>query len=644
MILMNADSIQPILNKATAVANGLFSQQYLFKFIWKNDKQISVQHMKKTQSKYKTHDASIKNSNSFLDEFQHLQTLKDEQALILDFIKQLGLKLSPDTSNDGLTQKEYSTPSKRETDLNELADLMYGATKLFNFKLEHRNQLTFTVTEKDNEAVSTFKISVKESNHFLTKLATCQTLDEKVSLFYQFLSNSGATRLKDWELTPLHPIQIPGTLIEYAKSELNRLEETFHHRYYQPILSFFDNYTGSKKFLILTWDNELRKLVKQAPTFKEMVPSFKISEKKRFDSLILSTQNYTVTLKEDSARNQLQFEINQPLVSKLIQIKDVLETYHHYLLKLETLFAWFEDRESTICQLLQKADDCDNLSEFYPYIKHFHESIPYKTDYRKLNLVFKSGDVINFEDLSIDEMKQQINSILDNNYQLILNQMTLKKQEMEDLKCDGTWKPILSVIQDSPRKGIKTYVDILRGSKSAKIKEYNYDTLDSYAQFGHLSSQVIESKIEESISKGWVKRQTFKASFGRYEGLILTSLGEKTLRANLSTSINDTKAPEPLTSFKDFVQRSKSGESVSILIPQLSALNTLAEDDISLLIQFILNDRKLYRSQESDFITTLTPLFPASHQAVLDLNIALTTGVTQKTFKMLKQGLISLSA
>lgn len=523
-----------------------------------------------------------------------------------------------------------------EQKITQLAHELYGAKKLFQVDLNHRNQITLTIEEKNTTHQSKHILSVKESNAFLSEFTQCQDFNEKAELFYHFLSYSGATRMKDWTFTPLHPLVIPGTLIEYAKEELKNRENQINERHYQKIQAHFENYSGSQRFLIQTWDQSLRKLIKKAPLFKDLIPTLRLSEEKRFDCLILTSPTYRVVLKEDTSRNQLHFEPNLELIQRLFQIEELLASYLPHLEQIEQLLTWIQEQQQLRCQHLVSLPNYEQVSPFYSGVEAFKTLSTPGINYKQLRLAFRSGPSYALDELSMSELQTLLSKELDAICQTIENQLQLKQEEMSTLQCNPVWRPILSVIYDSPKKGLKTYIEILRGSTSSKIKSNAYDQLKGYNQLCHLSSLAIEQQIEEGIQQQWIKRQSFKASFGRYDGLILTPLGEKILKANLSASSPEELSPQPLHSFSDFLQRLQSGELMERLIPLLSELSSLAPEEIPSLIEFILTKRPLYRQQETVFIESIAKLFPVSHQALLDLNIVLTSGVVQKTFKQLK--------
>ena len=221
----------------------------------------------------------------------------------------------------------FTRSDELEQKLNLLANELYGAQKLFQVKIGPRNQITLTIEEKETANQAKYIISVRESNSFLTQFSACQDFTQKVDLFYHFLSYSGATRMKDWSFAPLHPIVIPGTLITYAQNELTLREAQINEKHYQKIQQAFNSYPGSQSFLIKTWDHALRKLIKNAPLFKNLIPPLCIQEEKRFDSLILTSPTYQVVLKEELSRGELSFVANNKQIQLLLKIEDLLNRY-----------------------------------------------------------------------------------------------------------------------------------------------------------------------------------------------------------------------------------------------------------------------------------------------------------------------------
>ena len=520
--------------------------------------------------------------------------------------------------------------------LNQLAHELYGAKKLFQIELDYRNQVSLTIEEKGTLRQSKYLISVRESNDFLTQWAQCQDFKEKADLFYHFLSYSGATRMKDWSFAPLHPIVIPGTLIDYAKDELKRREAEILKKYYQKIQDLFASYAGSQDFLIQTWDHSLRKLIKKAPLFQDLIPTLTITEDKRFDSLVLTSPTYTVVLKQELSRNELSFEADAELIQRLFKIEDTLTLYLPYIHQIEQLLNWTQTEQHKICQTFESMPDYSQISTFYPCVEQFIELSTPGIHYKQLRLTFRSGGSYALDEWAVPDLQTFILKELENHRQLIEEQIQIKKEEMSRLQCESFWLPILAVVEDSPQKGLKTYVDILRGSKAAKIKVNDYHLLNAYGQLSHLSSVAVENYLEEAIQNQWVKRQTFKASFGRYDGLILTHLGRKILKANPQSSSKEPTPPQPIHSFSEFLKRLQAGELAEGLIPRLTALNPLTLEEVQTVITFLSTQRPLYRTQETLFLESIAKIFPPKGYPLIDLNITLSSGVTQKTFKQLK--------
>ena len=236
----------------------------------------------------------------------------------------------------------------------------------------------------------------------------------------------------------------------------------------------------------------------------------------------------------------------------------------------------------------------------------------------------------------MEDLKPLLLKELERCQHTIEKQLQLKRDEMKQLQCNPLWQPILSVIHETPQKGIKTYIEILRGAKTAKMRDNDYHLLSAYGQLSHLSSKALEQHLEDGIQKQWIKRQTFKASFGRYDGLVLTPLGSKTLKANQFSETSESLTPPSISSFSDFLKRLTAGELTDHLIPLLNNLNPLTSEEVTNLIDFILTQRPQYRSHESTFLESIAKAFPPSYEPLLDLNIILSSGVTQKSLKQLK--------
>lgn len=625
-------SIQVCLDELSQRVLDRLKEGSAFRLNWLPQQQIQIQSKKPSEGKVKNQMLGTDFSKQLIKDYQDATTDEQKDVLTVRLLGKISIKLAFQKEGK-LTVKNKTNKTELEEDLNQLVKLAYGGSKQMTVMLESKNQMVLTVTEKGQANSYTYRVSVRESQSFLEQLAKQHQLNKKIERLKHFLSQAGATRHKDWSLTPLNPVVIPGTLIEYARDQLVQKEQQINIRYYQPIDVLIQQYPGSTTFLEEIWDTRILKIVKGVLSLKTLNPDQNIQEVREFDSLILKSQTYEVRLTEGLSRNQLVFEANDQNIQALLKTKDTLRQYLPYLELIEESQRFAQQMIKEQITGLKQHPNYQQIQPFYDAIKTFEREVTPSFNYKTMEMVFLSGQRYELDNLKL--LKQAIKKEVSRYALYVSERIETLTQELKGYRTDPKTYYVLFVIQEIPQKGITTYVDILKGKNTAKIKEYQYDELKSYGALATQPDSLIRETIETALEKEYVKTKKIRASFGTYEGYLITELGLKTLAA---TQKPESLKEDPIESVSDFLKAMNKGYAAETMIPKLKHVQGIHPEEVLPLIDFIKQQRVQYRKLEPQFVQSISRILTSKYADLIEINTYLTTGVVQKTFKyILKQ-------
>ena len=603
-----------------------------FQLNWLPQQQIQIQSKKPSEGKVKNQMLGTDFSKQLIEDYQDATTEEQKDVLTMRLLGKISIKL--DFQKEGnFTVKNKTNQAELEEDLNQLVKLAYGGSKQMTVTLESKNQMVLTITEKGQANSYTYRVSVRESQSFLEQLAKQHQLNKKIERLKHFLSQAGATRHKDWSLTPLNPVVIPGTLIEYAKEQLVQKEQQINTRYYKPIETLIQQYPGSSTFLKETWDSRIKKEVKGVLSLKELAHTDAVQEVREFDSLILKSQTYEVRLTEGLSRNQLVFESNNQKIQALLKTEDALRQYLPYLALIEESLRFAQQMIKEQITLLKQQPNYQQIQPFYDAAETLKKEATPSFNYKTMEMVFLTGQ--RYELNSMESCQKAIKKEVSRCVLHVSERSEALKQELDGYRTGPITYYVLLAIQEMPQKGITTYVDILKGKQTAKIKEYHYDKLKSYGTLAKQPDTLIRETIETTLEKEYVKTKKIRASFGTYEGYLITNVGLKTLAA---TPKPESLKEDPIESVTDFLKAMNKGYSAETTIPELKHVQGIHPEEVLPLIEFITYQRTQYRKLEAQFVASVSRILTAKYAPLIEQNSYLTTGVVQKTFKyILKQ-------
>lgn len=220
---------QRILNEMSNKMNALFKDQCEFKFIWKDNQQISVTYKEAKQSKTKTRHISIEKSKNFLTNFKKLKTKEEKEQAILHLFEDSSIqlkvdKITPinqpakeDSTSETISQEllDNSTLSS----LNKLAESIIKAPHEVEFSLLNSNQIKIKFSNQIKNKSHIQLLSVDKSKKIAKNFKKVKTVQEQ----HQFLINLIQSQPLYKQLSIRFTKPEKGLPVQQLETELNKI-------------------------------------------------------------------------------------------------------------------------------------------------------------------------------------------------------------------------------------------------------------------------------------------------------------------------------------------------------------------------------------------------------------------------------------
>lgn len=424
--------------------------------------------------------------------------------------------------------------------------------------------------------------------------------------------------------------EIEEQALEFMKEHILGVGEL----YTDSIVEQIENSKIDKSYLLSFWSKYVSK---QNDVVKDILTFYNYSNIKRIEEFpevkLMHTTGY-MTLKGNSDPRFFKVEVNKDEMNRIRETEKILPK----ALKEAKLVKEIEDVANNI------------LSSFLEEILNTEKCLAYKNTYdceaalrRKSNLDFNFNSstmkvnsiVFSIYD-DIDKIKNAISQGYKKDYEVVMTRLDDAIMREKSIASDTELLEVLKVIKDSPKKGITTYVDILAGSDSPKMRNYDYNKLSSYGKFSDYTKKYITDKISLAIENNLVLKANFRASFGSYTGLVLSDKAKDSLKAIKDNGNDDLVNELKIESFKDFRKEVEKASTESgfrlALLNMKNNLKDFTKEDVNEMIDFIINDRVMYRKYEDVFVSLISGIVPSIYKSIYLLNANMSSGVTQKTF------------
>lgn len=244
-------------------------------------------------------------------------------------------------------------------------------------------------------------------------------------------------------------------------------------------------------------------------------------------------------------------------------------------------------------------------------------------------IIFSFDELINGYDNILNMIKERFNIILKE----VKKQCHDKKDKIKSTLTDAENNYIINLIKEFPKKGITTYVEILHGDNNAKMSKYDYNTSESYGKLKSLKGITIENKIDELVKCKYINCCSFNASFGTYQGYVISSNIDEIINDMNDTIDKTIKESIPKeVNIKQFLNYLITLDDIEDYLNKVNIIDFKHEDILNI-INFITNQRNLYKTCEKTFIDKLCGIIPEKYSSLFLMNSNLEKGVVSKTLK-----------
>lgn len=429
-------------------------------------------------------------------------------------------------------------------------------------------------------------------------------------------------------------IDISDNILNKAKKLLEEHIEDVKEFYINPIIEMVD-VTNIDRFVI----NEIwKKEVLPKYNVVNKIDSFKtystIKQYYNYPYLILECKTGSISLAESTTENFLKVKNNEDELFKIKETERILSKCYKNIkpfVKIEEIIHKNEILNSSL--LFNEDSRRINCSNFY-----------YNQINKRLKVDLISGGLI-LDSMVYNLVSTDLNKaedIIDNIYSEVAKEteeyINNEIQKRKDRFNQPHMYDILNVINDFPKKGITTYASILIGENSSKIKSNDYDKSLSYGKMSEFTNSYITNKIRDCIAQGFIEENRYKASFGRYIGLTLSGESKDYINnSSLDNNIlNDYVEKEEINCFNTLLNRLRASSSLRakiLLMKTSEASIPFIKSDFDILLNFIENNRNIYREYEDIFNQCISKIVPIKYKPLFLLNSNFASGVNKKTLK-----------
>lgn len=191
---------------------------------------------------------------------------------------------------------------------------------------------------------------------------------------------------------------------------------------------------------------------------------------------------------------------------------------------------------------------------FEPELKNFmlQQQISIKIDFNTSTISNSYLKDLEFDNKNFLDIFKSIYSqgVLNelNNYVDKIKSVILKENDILKLIPDKMDRVIIDLVYNVPNKGITTYVDALKGIKNKSLKDYNIQSYTAWGYFEDCTKEKIKSKIADLIDEGLLTITEKRASFGRYNAIVVSDKVKKLFKQfkNLRSILVKRNNGEPL--------------------------------------------------------------------------------------------------
>lgn len=521
--------------------------------------------------------------------------------------------------------------------LNLYLPIIFGEDSMLKFSALKSRQLKLSsrlTTTIDGAPFVQASFKVNESDTFFNKANEVDGTELIIEII-RFLKSSNATKIYNWDSVIKYDLE--GTfdkeVINKARKMLKEHYQDLNEFYFEDYIKWMDSLKEDKEAFLDFWKEQISTKLPVIKDLSKFSSYSRIKKEKDFPKIIFSTPTASVSFTNKTHIDMLSVKINN---KELNLIKNTEAELKHAI----EVFVPYKELKNHIDKHIQKllleftSSKYSEYKNIYDCERELLARSNYYFDVNDWCMILKNGYLFfnnmefsfDFIDRHFEELNKSIKSEFNKRVSKLSNSFS---------RDDNYYA--LKAVSDNSRKGITTYISILKGESNSKIREYGYDKSTAYGKLSQYTKKEIESVIRNLIRDRLILEKNFRASFGNYTGLELSKESIDYIRkAEVEKEEKEVIVELKINSVSDFIKRfidSDNNNRNLILIKSLKDnIESISQTDIQKMIDFIKDNRKLYRECEKEIIDLFSYITPSKYKALYLLNANLSNGVLKDTF------------
>ena len=534
-----------------------------------------------------------------------------------------------------LSIEEMSSFSER---LNFYLPMIFGEDNTFRFSTLKSRQLKLTSTLSiliDGQFFNQVSFKVNESDNFFDKANELDDVELIIEII-KFLKLSHSSAIYNWDSIIKYDIEstFDKDIIKQARSMLKEHYEGLYEFYLEDFEEQIESLKEDKDDFLEFWKEQISTKLPVIKDLSKLNSYGRIKKEKDFPKLILSTITASVSFTNKTHIDLLSLKIND---NELMVLKNTDKELKHII----DIFTPYKELKTYIDKHIQKLllefssskyseykniYDCERelLARSNYYFNIDDWCIVLKNTCLFLNNIISSFDFV-------DSYFKELSTTIKDAFDIRINKLSNSFSKDENYY-------VLKSILDNDRKGITTYISILKGESNSKMRENGYDNSIAYAKLSQYTKKEIESIIRKLIKDNLILEKTFKASFGKYTGLELSKecidfMNKTDVKKEEKEVVVELKIDSVSDFIKRFIDSDNNNRNLILIKSLKDNIGSINQTDMQNIISFIKDNRKLYRQCEKEIIDLFSCITPSKYKALYLLNANLSTGVLKETFE-----------
>lgn len=632
-----------LMERATNACRQIFNDSVNVVFRIENTLQIKIEFKDKFMKKVRVLPVRTTDSKRFLEFFTNSNIPNNVfNEYIYNFL--ISTKSTKIINWDAFTEKSvvcHIPPEEISLFVQRLNDyifLVFGEDTTLSFSCINRCQLKLTssgVIYINSTAFREAVFKINETNELFNKYLDVNNDLEFIELLIKFLKTSNATSIYNWDSIIEYDLEATFNkeVVSKARKMLKEHYKDLNEFFFEDYIKWMDLLKEDKEDFLKFWKENISTVLPVIKDLSKLSSYSKIKKEQEFPKIILSTTTASVSFSNKTHIDMLSIKINN---KELNIVKNTKAELKHAI----EAFTSYKELKNYIDKHIQKllleftSSKYSEYKSIYDCERKILDESNYRFDASRWCIIFKNSYLFfnnmefsfNFIDLHFEELNKIIKSEFNKMVTKISNSFS-KEDNYYTLKA----------VFDNSKKGITTYISILKGETNSKIRDYGYDKSPAYGKLSQYTKKEIESIIRNLIQDNLIVEKNFRASFGNYIGLevskeLIDYIKKSEVKQEEKKVIVELKVDSVSDFIKRFIDSDNNNRNLIIIKSLKENIQSINQVDIQNMIDFIKGNRKLYRECEKEIIDLFSNITPSKYKTLYLLNANLSNGVLKDMF------------